>query len=197
MFYVDRMLTFRSLLIAARPGMGKTTLALCLADAFRAASGKDALIFMPTVRPCAPWARKADVTLLPELSPAHVCAQITKRTKLIVLDNYDLSLHGAAALPALLSALAPRGVSAIVTATIPRVPLECRRDKRPCPADLGWGERLLSVFDAVACLYTDAYYTARTGTPERGEIRLYPRGRGAPNRLDIRCDFTESLISDA
>lgn len=197
MFYVDRLLTFRSLLIAARPGMGKTTLALCLADAFRTASGKDALIFMPTVRPCAPWTRKADVTLLPESSPAHVCAQITERTGLIVLDNYDLLLLGAATLPALLSALVPRGVSAVVTATIPRVPLECRGDKHPCPADLGCGERLLSVFDAVACLYTDAYYTARTGAPERGEIRLYPRGGGVPDCLDIRCDFTESLISDA
>lgn len=72
MFYVDRLLTFRSLLIAARPGMGKTTLALCLADAFRTASGKDALIFMPTV--CAMGAESRRNSLAGAFSGACVRA---------------------------------------------------------------------------------------------------------------------------
>ena len=198
MSYTDRLLTFRSLLLAARPGMGKTTLALCLADAFRARDGREVSVFMPTVPHGAPWAGgKTRVTPLPEPTPARIDEQLTERTGLIILDHYDPPPAAEPTAQVWLSALAHRGISVIVTAWIPRVPLECRRDKHPRPADLGWEERSLAHFDAVACLYTDAYYAARTGAPERGEIRLYPRGNAVPEHLALCCDFPRSLMTDA
>ena len=130
------------------------------------------------------------------LRPSDDRATTPGDTGLIVIEQENALPPERGELTKLLTATAARGTRVIITAPVPRYPLERRRDKRPGPGDLvGW-EDVLPLFDAVAFLYTDAYYRIRTGTvAEPGEISVF-RGGAAPLCLPVLCRFESGIITD-
>lgn len=197
MHYAEQLLTYPSLLLAARPGMGTTTLAIRLAQYYGRTRGRG-VTFLTRDPEKRARVRAGGAVRGGErfLRPADDRATTPGDAGLIVIEQENALPPERGELTKLLTATAARGTRVIITAPVPRYPLERRRDKRPGPGDLvGW-EDVLPLFDAVAFLYTDAYYRIRTGTAaEPGEISVF-RGGAAPLCLPVLCRFESGIITD-